>query len=66
MADITVNKNLSRARLKTHVLEMQLQLQRMDERRISIQDELDKIKENEVAAQKDLAETQHQLELLGA
>jgi len=66
MADITVNKNLSRARLKTHILEMQLQLQRMDERRISIQDELDKIKENEAAAQKDLAETQRQLELLGA
>jgi hypothetical protein len=66
MADITVNRNLSKARLKTHILEMQLQLQRMDERRIAIQDELDKMKENEIASQKDLAETQHQLELLGA
>lgn len=66
MGDITVNKNLARARLKTHILEMQLQLQRIDERRISLNDELEKIKENEVSAQKDLAETQHQLELLGA
>ena len=66
MADIGPNKTLNRARLKTHILEMQLQLQRMEERRLIIQDELDKIKENEAAAQKDLAETQHQLELLGA
>ena len=66
MADIIPNKNLNRARLKTHILEMQLQLQRMDERKLLIQDELDKIKENEIAAQKDLADTQHQLELLGA
>lgn len=66
MADIGVTKVLARARLKTHILEMQLQLQRMDERKLTLQDELSKIAENEVASQKDLAETQHQLELLGA
>jgi hypothetical protein len=66
MADIVPNKNLNRARLKTHILEMQLQLQRMDERKLMIQDELEKIMENEVAAQKDLAATQNQLDLLGA
>jgi hypothetical protein len=66
MADLGMSKNLAKSRLKTHILEMQLQLQRIDERRLTLQDELAKIAENEVASQKDLAETQHQLELLGA
>lgn len=66
MADIGMTKTLAKARLKTHILEMQLQLQRIDERRLTLQEELAKIAENEAASQKDLAETQHQLELLGA
>lgn len=65
MADITTSKMIAAARLKTHVFEMQLQLQRIEERRLVIQDELQKIAENESAAKKDLDETNRQLAQLG-
>ena len=64
MSDITLNLDLSRKRLLVHVSEMKLQLERMDLRKLEIQDELRKIEENIKVTSLDITNTQESLNKL--
>jgi hypothetical protein len=58
MADLDPNKELHAKRLSVHVIEMKLQLERLDLRKLEIAEELRKIEENIKATNLDIQNTQ--------
>jgi len=66
MSDIKENMNLHNARMEEKLWEFKLSLKRMARRRFELQDEMDKITDNEVATQKEIATIEANLKITGA